>query len=972
MAWHYLLPFLLSGTLAAQGPPSSLEATAPVAAKSWRIPDGLLDPVVEALLEGPDHYLWIGTPSGLIRFDGETFQLYQGEGQEVLARGVTCLTLTSDGSVFAGTDGGGLVRFHGTTVQIIGSGQGLQNPLVRAVLEDADHRLWVGTDHGLFVGDGSAFRYALPRERYPTLGSAALIQDRSGSIWSAGSVLLRSTSAGVTEYPLPSLGGSQRVKAIAEDSDGTMFVGAVSGLFKRSPGGRFLRVGGVPGSIRTLGRAPTGELTVGTAGFGAYIRHGNRFDRAAFTSMFPSQTLLSSVRDTSGDSWFGTQGGLTRLSRASMNIVPLPTASADFATITPDTDGSMWFCSNGVFHLHGEVPTPFRFAGLSHTIARTVLRDADGGLWVGTAGNGAFRFKDGTSTLHLTREIGTNYIRGFLQSKRAGVWIATDGGVSLWQHGQTTNFHEIEGAPHTLVFSMSEQDGNKLWVGTPRGLFLLENGHYRDLPANLLLAPGPVWSVHADDNDGLWLGTNTGLYYWHNGTLSHAPIASDEVSQAIVNVMESPEGWLWLSGPTRVLRVLRADLERAILRHEGSETLAFRNESVTDNFPSAELFGGMQSSGVAGSGGSAWFASSQGPLHVLEETKDVVAIQSLFWRRVLVDGTVHPSSKLLVLPAGTKTLEVDYSVLMLPSQSGVRFRQRLEPFGDWLKPTIDRSASYANLSAGKYVLEVQAVDANGHPIASLSLPFVQRGYFYQQAWFWALCAAVTLLLFLGLHRLRLQRVRESLLALAAERARLAREMHDTLIQGCTAVSALLEAIAGRYKGEREGTEWLLSARNQIKTTITEARAAVWDLRTQDGSETLENNLRKMTRRETSGRSLEIHFRMQGQEPRLPGSVTYELTMGTREALLNAVMHSAAVRIDLSLKCSPGEVEIMIEDDGVGFRASDSATDGHFGLLGMRERMQRIGGKCSIASAQGLGTVVRFDYSNHTKGSGANS
>ncbi|SFR97000.1 Signal transduction histidine kinase [Granulicella pectinivorans] len=941
------------------------QAPAPMTARVWHVQDGLTDQVIQAVVQGPGHLLWIGTPRGLLRFDGQAFSPYAGPGSEQLANGVTCLTATSDGSVYAGTEGAGLVRFHGSQVELLGAGQGITDSLIRVVTEDSLHHIWIGTDHGLFVGDKSVFHNAMPAKQYTNLGWTSVVQAHDGAMWAGGSDLLRIANGEVKPYKLPSRSGSIRVKAIVEDTDGTILVGAVSGLFLRGANDTFTQVPAVQGIIRMFGRLPSAELLVGTAGFGMYVRRSGRFERAEIAAL-PSETLLSSTVDTEGNSWIGTQSGLVRLSETNLQLVPLPTFTSDYGTISQDGDGGFWFCSNGVYQLRGRKIESYRFPWLGSAIVRVVMRDASGAIWIGTAGSGVFRLAPDGRHQQFTQEVGTNYIRGFLQARDGGIWIATDGGISLWKDGHIRNYHKVRGAPHTLVTSMFEDASGRLWVGTQRGLYQWQDGGFQLPQPNFELPSGPVWSVYGKADGTLWLGTNTGLFLLQSGVLKQVPLGGGQGNQAVFHIMESntpaSKAAFWISGPTQIMRVSENELLRAAGRPAPSQSMASDTYSVTDAFPSAELFTGMQQSGSVDRDGSAWFPSSLGPIHVLPSPAAQPPLPVPIAIRVLVDGNPVDLSTQLHLRAGTQTVQVEYAPVMLSAQSGVRFRQRLSPDPNWTAASTARTALYTGMDVGSHTYEVQAIDSEQRILGHAQFELYQSPYFYQRIWFWiAVLFALAAAMF-WIDRMRIQRLQIGFHAVARERGRLAREMHDTLIQGCQAVSALLEAIAVQPAGSEESKTWLQYAREQIKATIVEARAAVWDLRGQDADESLEGALLAMTQQKSRPGAATISFTRLGPEPRLPHTITHELVMSAREALINALTHSAATQVKLHLLATKSQLEVTISDNGEGFSVIGAdATHGRFGLVGMKERMARIGGDCLVSSAPHSGTIVKLTY-----------
>jgi len=268
------------------------------------------------------------------------------------------------------------------------------------------------------------------------------------------------------------------------------------------------------------------------------------------------------------------------------------------------------------------------------------------------------------------------------------------------------------------------------------------------------------------------------------------------------------------------------------------------------------------------------------------------------------------------------------------------------------------------LPAGPYTFRVAAFEMNNpEAIAEASLGFNQRPHFYRTAWFVSLCVLLLATIAWTIHRFRLRQLRQRFAAVLKERNRLAREMHDTLIQGCVSVSALLEAHLSLGHGEAEAKQELMGcARTQLRTTIDEAREAVWNLR-QPASEvpSLVPALCKMTQDIALEFAIPVDCNVSGKTFDFQQDTVHELLMVVREAIYNSVRHGHPQHIQLDLAFENDGCRVKVSDDGTGFDAqkSGSSHNGHYGLLGMKERVERIGGQLNVSSRIGDGTEVAF-------------
>ena len=184
-------------------------------------------------------------------------------------------------------------------------------------------------------------------------------------------------------------------------------------------------------------------------------------------------------------------------------------------------------------------------------------------------------------------------------------------------------------------------------------------------------------------------------------------------------------------------------------------------------------------------------------------------------------------------------------------------------------------------------------------------------------------------------------------------------MHDTVIQGCTSISALLEAIASRRKAATGVEAELLDhARTQVRATIEEARQAVWNLRHRDEPEQgLSAILESLAANTQLEFGIAVSCRWKGESIRLTAPIAHEVLMTVREALCNAAVHGRPTQVEIVTTAQPTQVQVCVSDDGVGFVPHEDAM--HYGMTGMRERAARLGGTLAVKSAPGQGTVVEL-------------
>jgi signal transduction histidine kinase len=319
-----------------------------------------------------------------------------------------------------------------------------------------------------------------------------------------------------------------------------------------------------------------------------------------------------------------------------------------------------------------------------------------------------------------------------------------------------------------------------------------------------------------------------------------------------------------------------------------------------------------------------------------------------------------------VVPPGEGKLEINYSAIRLRSQERIRFRYRLEGFdSDWTEALSARTAYYTSLPPGQYQFRVQAFEMNmPEKVTEASLPIEWRPHLYRSAWFLALCALLMVGGILLVHQLRLRQVHARYEAVLEERNRIAREMHDTIIQGCAGASALLEAVVvlePEAKGPRK--DLLDSARQQIRATVDEARQAVWNLRQKGtASPEITQLLGNMAQQVGHMSRVPVRFEASGKPLPLDRTVEYVLLMVAREAVSNAVHHAQPEEVRIEVNFDKDKMRMQVVDNGRGFNLEEAlaSQSSHFGLVGMRERIEHLGGRFEIESAPGSGTRLCVD------------
>jgi ligand-binding sensor domain-containing protein/signal transduction histidine kinase len=936
----------------------------------WRSADGLPEDFAQSLAQTQDGYLWIGTSGGLARFDGVSFVVFNRENTPAfLDDSVYSLLATKDGTLWAGTEGGGLVRYKEGRFRAFGAAEGLTNGFVRVIYEDRNGKLWVGTDSGLFRMQNESLIRVDGRDGAQKISAHAICEDRAGRLLVGGRGLLILRGKEATYYTSNESLADNSIRTIRQTADGALWIGTISGLRRLDHG-----VNGDPfmtpkilngANISVLLESRRGELWIGAYGQGLMRFQSGRIIRFSAPSSLPHNNVLALFEDNEDNVWVGAQGGLLRLSlSAASTITTADGAPLSINTIYQDPHGDLFVTAlNGkLFRVARQTLAPVQLpASLSWMSVRNVFRDSHGALWLGADGQGIARI-DAAGIVRYTMKQGVvnDFIRAFCEDREGGVWIGTDSGLSRFHQGAFQNFNTDNGLAYGSIRALLLDRGGDLWVATDGGLNRLRAGRFVADPSLERLRGQKVWSLREDAEGKLWIGTHgAGLFMLKDGALTQFTTKNGLPSNKIHFIIEDSQSNLWMSGPSGVAAISRRELES--LSGQSAGQLAVRVYSTAEGLSTNQMNGGVQPAGAMLASGEMWFPSAKGAVRIEHGSTRRRSAPPVLIEQVLADDRAATFSNRLVLTPGRGKLEIHYTAIRLQSPDRIRFKFRMESFDqDWTDAGQRRVAYYTNLPAGKYRFRVVAYemdDPRGATEQSLSIEW--RPHFYKTAWFPALCGLAALAVAWAWYRLHVRNLRQRFAAVLDERNRLAREMHDTLIQGCAGVSALLEAASSaREVSPSIGDELLDRARNEVRATVDEARLAVWNLR-QNAGEGLAPAISQLTRRLSLETGIPISFESNGAAPDLGAENERSLLMIVREALQNALRHAAPGQVSVALSSDRRGLRLEIEDDGRGFDPSviNSSNGRHYGLVGMRERAEKLGGQLSLTSSPGKGTRV---------------
>jgi ligand-binding sensor domain-containing protein/signal transduction histidine kinase len=964
----------------------------------WSSDRGFHGGTVTALAQTPDGYLWIGTAEGLIRFDGSSFRAFQRASP-------TSSPIGPVRALIVGPQGGLWIILQSTQILHYSNGS----------FELGHDEAEFGITSIASLRDGTMLLSSLAlgplqyrANRYQVLtsseSSAATLNGNKITADNMSSRLSSATGVATHRFAEP----NSPVDSMAETRDGKVWLGTRDrGLFYMSQGRVLPSAKKLPNKINCLLALQNGDLLIGTDSGLVQLAES---PAAAIPPPLHNIPILAMVEDRDANVWVGTAGGLFRLNAHGVSVDESNTGvtalfedregniwvggprgieclrDSAFVTYSPpglnsessgaiyvDPSDRVWYApiEGGLRWMKGETNGTVTNDLLSQDVIYSIAGSNDE-LWLGRQQGGLtnLRFTGGSFTARTYTErngLAQNSVYTVHQNPDGSVWAGTvSGGISKLKDGKFATYTVADGLAANTVTSIEDSPDGIMWFGTSRGLTELANGKWRTYAARDGLPADNVSSILRDSTGTLWIGTTAGLAFLHSGHLLVAVPGVAALRDPILGLADDQSGSLWIATTNHVLRINK----NAVI--EGHPRDAdIRTYGLADGLRGTE--GVKRDRSVAKDlHGDIWFSLNVGlsVVHPNRANHELLPAAARV-ENVLVDGNPIALQGPVRIPPSQRRLLIDYSALSLVGSDRLRFRYRLDGFDHaWSEPVVSRQAIYTNLGPGSYQFRVTASNSDGLWNGSeATLPFRIEPAFWQAWWFQLSCvlclAGFTWLLYrLRLHHLARQfdmRVEER----TAERTRIARELHDSLLQGFQGLLLYLQAAQHMLPAHPdEARRALEKVLDQGDQALAEARSAVQNLRE---SAVIPHDLPRALAaigKELSapGNTAEFRVIVEGKAQNLDPILRDEVYRFAREALRNAFGHAQAQNIEAEVSYGEQHFVLRVRDDGIGIdpRVLDRGSrPGHWGLPGMRERADSLGAQMEVWSESGAGTEVQL-------------
>jgi ligand-binding sensor domain-containing protein/signal transduction histidine kinase len=975
--------------------------------EAWGSEKGFNGGAVTSIAQTADGYLWIGTEKGLIRFDGLNFRSFQQaiptiipigpvqqligdaqsnlwillknttilryhEGKFELGRdeaeyGITSLGRQKDGSVILSSLALGTLtysagRFETLTDEPAKSEQTTTTPdnlssrlswatgvashrfakpnsAITTMAETTDGKIWLGTrDKGLFyLKDRQVF--AVPKGLDDGKINC-LLPLGSGQLWiGTDEGLVRWNGSELTRSDVNPILRHSQILSMVRDRDSNIWLGTSRGLFR-------FNVDGIS-SVDEAGAQP----------------------KPAVTALF---------EDREGNLWMGTAAGIERLRDTPFvtYTVAKGLPSESNGPVYVDFDGRTWFAplDGGLHWLKGGQTVSVTDAGLERDVIYSITGSKDE-VWLGRQQSGLTRLRfvnGGVTSKTYTHVDGLvqDSVYAVHQNRDGTVWAGTlNGGVSELRDGQFRSYSTAQGMSSNTVTAISEGFDGTMWFATPNGVNALSHGQWRVYSTKDGLPSIDVNCLHEDSAHVLWIGTAGGLALLSSDGVHVPRDMPGSLLEQIFGIAEDKNGWLWIATSNHVLRVKRDKLLSNKLSGED-----VREYGLADGLKGVEGVKRDQSV-IADPLGRIWFSMNHG-LSVVDPIRATNSLATVLVKveGVSADGVQSDLEQPIRISSVSQRTTFNYAGLSLSVPERVRYRYRLDGFDrGWSAPVATQEAIYTNLSPGSYRFHVIACNSDGvwsDSGSSVQLTIVPE--FYQTKWFLLLSVAIVGFLVWAAYQWHVGQMTDRLhmqfTERLSERTRIARELHDTLLQSFQGL--ILHFQTARDLIESRPTEAghkLDTALESADNAMVEGRNAIYDIRS---STIVDDDLARSIR--TLGDELRANHGneypvtlivvVEGSARVLDPICRDDIYHIVREALRNSFRHAQAKNIEAEVAYGKRSLRVRIRDDGKGIDPKvldQGGLAGHWGMAGMRERAKRIGGRLVVWSEPGAGTEVEL-------------
>jgi ligand-binding sensor domain-containing protein/two-component sensor histidine kinase len=974
--------------------------------RHWTTEDGLPQHHINCLKQTRDGYLWIGTWFGLIRFDGVRFTAYDQRNAPELDEAVNAILEDGEGTLWIGTHKG-LVSYRDHRFESVTLPEKVRNSKVQLLEINPDGGLWVQlevTNLMLFRDGKFSNVLEFPLEKHDRITSIVSDATRLLTVLSRFASFSVSTDASRIATNKPKLAGVPNIYRAAPSKrrDG-IWLATEEGFFHLQKNAA-TRAGQGPLSssfIEMTHEDRSSNVWVAVRDGSLFCYDGTNWNPVPLLGPSEIVTACCMEQDFEGDWWVGTAEGLFQIRKLPIRTLTTkgasPSSNQAFS-ISEGSPGSIWVATEGglTWIRSNEVHTPYAPPGRNiHNSVALVCADTNDVVWTTTGLPHLFRFENtafSVATEASDSRIST--ISCLWRSPSGALYCGSSEGVFVFDEQKPIPW-QIQTPAYSIlnVRAMLQQPDGTFWFAPEgQGLVRVQGPVTNYLSVSDGLSSSNVWSIHQDSDGILWVGTDNGLTRIKNDKFFPITRQGGLLENTVNCVLEDDLGSLWLGGLQRLYRIDRHQLNAFA---EGrSPSFDCYSYGIADGMVIPETNGEHQPAACKASDGRLWFPTLHGVV-VLDpklinrnETAPQVLIEQVWADRQIIfgDGNTNvlkiserkvsdgeafqPRSRKANItrlsPGSAHVVDFRFTATTLIASEQVRFRYRLvNADKTWCDPVSEREVHYENLKPGAYRFEV--IGGNYHNVWSTrpaAFEFSIAPYFWQTSTFYVCCATGIFALGAAIQAYRLHWLRrlwklEEQRALASQRTRIARDLHDDLGTALTGLALEMDVAGRNANSGIPITERLNQTAQKTRDLAERMREVVWSVNPRcDSVSSLASFLEQQVEQFLSSDKVQIRLDFPEDIPDLPlgAEARHQLSLCVREALSNVVRHSRATRATISLGIQNGTLVVQVRDNGHGLPAYPGNGNG---LKNMLARMENVGGTFDSRSSSGDGTTLTF-------------
>lgn len=982
------------------------KASAEFAIETWRADNGLPQNNATTVIQTRPGYIWIGTYNGIAQFDGLRFKLFNSSTTKGLANSrVTSLLEDSRGVIWIGHDTGEISCYTEDGFAVVKTPPLWSDAPIKDFAEDERGDLWVLNQ----PGDAMRLKDGFIGHPLPLMGDNPFVNPRvvkdsqQRTYVVRNGVVARLTAAGYQPMDFGDPSARPYYAGLAAAHDGQLWLLGEGKVRKWGGTNWTTDLGAFPqpdASVTAMLETSSGRLVVGTLQFGLFVHDPEAgWFQLNRSNGLPQDWVCALTEDRERNLWVGTGGGLALLRerKVTMHSPPDDWQGRPVYSITRAHDGSIWATTEGagVYHLVGNNWTHYgEEQGLANLFVWSVLEDGQHRIWAGSWGGGLFRLEQGRFVANTNLIPASDPVVALKESPQGTIWIGTGTGLLRMRNDTVERFASLGGAAAGDVRVLETGVGGEMWIGTQgAGLGRIKGGQFKSFQTTNGLAGDFILSLCCETNGTLWIGTlDQGLCRFKDGQFRTINTAQGLPANIVYHIEDDQMGNLWFNSPIGLYRISKQQLNA---RADGQTIkLDVLSYGKAEGMATLAGTGGFTPSGFRAPDGRLWFSTARGIAVVAPKAARPNPVRPPVWiEDVFVDGQSVPINRnplagaargkttsarsFVMLQPGRHLMDVQFTGLSFTSPERVQFKYQLEGLdGDWTEAGTRRRVTYPFLPPGNYTFRVIACNSDGlWNETGDSLTIILQPYFWQTWWFKALLivvsAALLALVFFLESRRRLRRKLERIARereLERERARIAQDIHDDLGASLTRIGMLSQSAVGDLDDLPRAT----SSLNQIYETARDLTRAmdeiVWAVNPRhDTLDSLMNYVARFAHDFLSAAQIRCRLDAPTRVPELTvrSEVRHNLFLAFKETLNNAVKHSGANEVLVTFELLPGGLKLRVSDNGSGFdpKSRRTATGDRvisgYGMVGIHNRLEQIGGTVEINSAPGAGTRVEI-------------